>query len=132
MKKFANWVLNWSDAPPEAWYLVFEYVAFIMNRTAKEKLGWRTPVEALTGNTPDVSILLHFTFWEPVFIKNYDGSGKCFPSESNEIIVCFAGFSETVGHSMTFKVINESTKQVLYRSCLRKINKAVDILNVPH
>ena len=132
LKKFANWVLNWSDAPPEAWYLVFEYVAFIMNRTAKEKLGWRTPVEALTGNTPDVSILLHFTFWEPVFIKNYDGSGKCFPSESNEIIVRFVGFSETVGHSMTFKVFNESTKQVLYRSCLRKINKAVDILNVPH
>eukprot|EP00984_Skeletonema_dohrnii_P031889 scaffold24984_cov234-Skeletonema_dohrnii-CCMP3373.AAC.1 len=103
LKKFSNWVLNWSDAPPEAWFSVFEYVTFIMNRTAKETLDWRTPVEALTGQTPDISMLLHFTFWEPVFIKNYQGSGKNFPSESNEIIVRFIGFSEDIGHSCTFK-----------------------------
>ena len=34
VKKFSNWVLNWSGAPPEAWLLVFEYVTFVMNRTA--------------------------------------------------------------------------------------------------
>ena len=131
LKKFANWVLNWSDAPPQAWLLVFEYVAFIMNRTAKEKLGWRTPVEALTGNTPDISILMHFTFWEPVFIKNYRGSGKNFPSESNEILVRFVGYSESVGHSITFKVFNEDTQEILYRSCLRKVDENVDVVNVP-
>jgi hypothetical protein len=131
LKKFSNWVLNWSDAPPEAWFVVFEYVTFIMNRTAKESLNWRTPVEALTGQTPDISMLLHFTFWEPVFIKNYQGSGKNFPSESNEILVRFIGFSESIGHSATYKVFNEDTGQILFRSCLRKVDPATDVLNVP-
>ena len=48
-KKFSNCILNWSGAPPEAWLLVFEYVAFVMNGTARRTLNWRTPYEALTG-----------------------------------------------------------------------------------
>ena len=132
LKKFTNWVLNWSDAPPEAWYETFEYVCFIMNRTAKESLNWRTPVEALTGQTPDISMLLHFIFWEPVFIKNYQGSGKkSFPSASNEIIVRFIGYAEDIGHSCTFKVFNEDTNEILYRSALRKVDPDTDTLNVP-
>jgi len=131
LKKFTNWVLNWSDAPPEAWYETFEYVCFIMNRTAKENLNWRTPVEALTGQTPDISMLLHFIFWEPVFIKNYQSSGKSFPSDSNEIIVRFIGYAEDIGHSCTFKVFNEDTNEILYRSCLRKVNPDTDVINVP-
>eukprot|EP00985_Skeletonema_marinoi_P006359 scaffold2754_cov151-Skeletonema_marinoi.AAC.1 len=132
LKKFANWVLNWSDAPPEAWYAAFEYVTFVMNRTAKERLNWRTPVEALNGQTPDISMLLHFTFWEPVFIANYRDKGKKnFPSTSDEIIVRFVGFAEDVGHSCTFKVYNEETREILYRSSLRKVNPDTDILNVP-
>eukprot|EP00984_Skeletonema_dohrnii_P014343 scaffold6007_cov89-Skeletonema_dohrnii-CCMP3373.AAC.1 len=125
-------VLNWSDAPPEAWYAAFEYVTFIMNRTAKERLNWRTPVEALNGQTPDISMLLHFTFWEPVFIANYRDKGKKnFPSTSDEIIVRFVGFAEDVGHSCTFKVYNEETQEILYRSSLRKINPDTDVLNIP-
>jgi len=132
LKKFTNWVLNWSDAPPEAWYAAFEYVTFVMNRTAKERLNWRTPVEALNGQTPDISMLLHFTFWEPVFIANYRDKGKKnFPSTSDEIIVRFVGFAEDVGHSCTFKVYNEETREILYRSSLRKVNPDTDILNVP-
>ena len=131
LKKFANWVLNWSDAPAAAWFAAFEYVTFIMNRTAKESLNWRTPVEALTGQTPDISMLLHFTFWEPVFIKNYKGSGKNFPSESTEIIVRFIGYAEDVGHSCTFKVFNEETQEILYRSSLRKVNPDTDVIGVP-
>lgn len=101
--------MNWSDAPLESWYQAFEYVTFIMNRTAKELLNWRTPVEALTGQTPDISMLTHFTFWEPVFIGNYQGSGKNFPSESNEIIVRFVGYSEDVGQAVPSK---SSTRQL--------------------
>ena len=138
LKKFTNWVLNWSDAPDKSWFLAFEYVTFIMNRTANETLNWRTPVEALTGQTPDISMLLHFTFWEPVFIGNYRGSGvrgakkgKGFPSKSDEILVRFVGYSEDVGHSCTFKVWNEETEELLYRSSLRKVDPDTDVLNVP-
>ncbi len=105
-----------------------------MNRTSKETLNWRTPVEALTGQTPDISMLLHFTFWEwePVFIGNYRNTGKKgFPSDSDEILVRFIGFAEDVGHSCTFKVFNEETGEILYRSSLIKVNRETDVCNVP-
>ena len=85
VKKFSNWVLNWSGAPPEAWLLVFEYVAFVMVHTVRQALIWRTPYEALTGQTPDISVILHFTFWEQCLINKYSGSGKEFSLESNEV-----------------------------------------------
>ncbi len=119
-KKFSNWILRWSGAPPESWFLIFEYLTFIMNRTARRILGWRTPYEALHGQTPDISMLLHFKFWEKVAIKNYQ-AGKNFPSQPNEITVHFVGFAETVGHSMTFKVWNPTTKKLLFRSQLKKL-----------
>eukprot|EP00986_Skeletonema_menzelii_P007778 scaffold3101_cov93-Skeletonema_menzelii.AAC.1 len=77
-------------------------------------------------------MMLHFTFWEPVFIKNYRRmGGKKFPSESNEIIVRFIGYAEDVGHSCTFKVFNEETQEILYRSSLRKVDPTTDTLNIP-
>ena len=31
---------------------------------------WRPqPIQALTGQVPDISHFLHFTFWEPVYYK---------------------------------------------------------------
>jgi hypothetical protein len=120
LKKLANRIRNKSGCPPEMIMHVLEYVVFIWNRTARRILRWRTPIEALTGQTPDISMLLHFRFWQRVYISNYqqrDGTG--FPSESNEIEVRFIGFAETTGHAMTFKVYNPDTGAVLYRSRLR-------------
>ena len=128
VKKNTNWVLNWSGAPAETWLWAFEYVAYIMNRMARQSLNWRTPYEALYGQTPDVSIMLTFVFWELCYIRNYDQAGsKNFPSESNKIPVRVVGFSESVGHSITYKVYNEATGALLYRSHLRKIDHGADI-----
>ena len=98
-----------------------------MNRTARQSLNWRTPYEALYGQTPDVSIMLTFVFWELCYIRNYQAGSKNFPSESNEIPVRVVGFSESVGHSITYKVYNEATGALLYRSHLRKIDHGADI-----
>ena len=127
VKKNTNWVLNWSGAPPQAWMWAFEYVVFIMNRTARESLNWRTPFEALFGQTPDVSVMMTFVFWELCYIKNYQGDGSNFPSESNEIPVRMIGFAEDVGHSCTYIVFNEETMKVLYRSALKKIQRGSDV-----
>jgi len=118
-KKYANWIRNTSGAPPEAMFHILKYVCFVWNRTARKLLGWRTPCEALTGQTPDVSMLLTFRFWQGCYIKNYQEPGTGFPSQSNEIFVNFLGFAETVGHQMTFIVRNPLTGAILYRSGVR-------------
>ena len=92
-KKYANWIRNTSGAPPEAMFHILKYVCFVWNRTARKLLGWRTPCEALTGQTPDVSMLLTFRFWQGCYIKNYQEPGTGFPSQSNEIFVNFLGFA---------------------------------------
>ena len=121
MKKYVNWVLNTSGAPPEAWFFALEYVVFIWNRTARKSLDFRTPHEAIFGSTPDISVLLQFEFWEPVLIQNYRPSAG-FPSESTEIAVRVVGYAENVGHDITFKVWNEETQQLLFRSRLKKFS----------
>ena len=68
-----------------------------------------------------------FVFWELCYIRNYQAGSKNFPSESNEIPVRVVGFSESVGHSITYKVYNEATGALLYRSHLRKIDHGADI-----
>ena len=106
---------------------MFEYVAFVMNRTAQRTLNWCTPYEALTGQTPDISVILHFTFWEQCLIKKYSGSGQAFPSTSIEVAVRCVGPAENVGHSLTFKAWNETTQELLYRSRVKKITTDQDI-----
>jgi len=117
LKKYANWISNTSGAPPQATFLILKYVYFIFNRTAQGNLSWRTPCEAMNGQIPDVSMLLH---WQRVYIKDYcEQLGTGFPLRSNEVLCHFAGFAETAGRSMPFLVWNPATKRLLHHSSLR-------------
>ena len=80
-------------------------------------------MEALTGSTPDVSVLLRFTFWEPVYFRMDDSD---FPSESRELRGHFVGVSESVGHALTYKVLTDDTLRVLSRSALRSASHSQD------
>jgi len=73
-------------------------------------------MEALTGSTPDISPMLQFHFWEPVYYAIEDAS---FPSDSNEKFGHFVGIAETVGDALTFKVLTDDTQKIIYRSAVR-------------
>ena len=96
--------------------MALQYVCFILNRTAHQKLKWRTPLELWSGSTPDISMVLLFIFYERVYYQRVETS---FPSDSRENIGRFAGFSEYVGHQMTFKVVTPDNK-IIHRSMIRK------------
>jgi hypothetical protein len=113
-----NHVLNVSRCPPEFWLFGMKYVIFILNRMALEVLGWRTPYEALTGSTPDISMISRFKFWD-LIIYATDDSKKAFPSRGNESMANFIGFSESVGHLMTYILYTHDTQQVIYRSRIK-------------
>ena len=116
IKPLVNTLLNLCGAPAYCWLLALTYVCFVLNHTAVGSLHWRTPIEKLTGSTPDISSLLCFQFWEPVYYKLDDSS---FPSESTEKLGRFVGISEHVGHALTFKVLTDDTKKIIHRSRIR-------------
>jgi hypothetical protein len=70
----------------------------------------------LLGITVDVSPLLRFHWYQPVFYAVDDVS---FPSSSHEAMGYFVGISTNMGHTMTFKVLTEDTHKVIVRSQVR-------------
>ena len=81
IKCWTNTVMNRSGAPANCWLLCLIYVCYLLNHIAHSALDGKIPLLALTGITPDISIILHFTFYQPVFYATYD---QHFPSESEE------------------------------------------------
>jgi hypothetical protein len=120
MKSRVNITMNCTGY---AWLLCIQYVSFLYNHISHRSLDWRTPLQLLTSETSDISILLHFTFWEEVYFTNVNSG---FPSDTTEDSGYFVGFGDDVGYCMTFKVLSKTTQLILYRSNVRS---AVDGLN---
>ena len=84
IKTSANCILDQFGAPAETWLLALKYVAYILNRVAHESLGYKTPLQALNGQRPDISALLRFHFWQPVYytLDEDENTGYSQPEEN--------------------------------------------------
>src|SRR5687768_15620841 len=91
----------------------------ILNHTANASIGNAIPIQVLTGATPDISAILQFDFYEPVYYKVEESH---FPSMSNEKFGRFVGISEHVGHALTFMILAEDTQKIIHRSVVRTAN----------
>jgi hypothetical protein len=112
IKRLCNTILDRSWAPAYTWLLCLMYVCFLLNNTWCEAID-DIPIRMSTGSTNDISPLLCFQFWEPVYYKLDDSD---FPSDSREKCGHFVGISESVGHAMTFKILTDETLKVIHRS----------------
>ncbi len=110
IKRAHKRVMNRTGAPAGFWFLCMLYVIFVLNHMAFKSLGWRTPLEKLTGVTPDRSAIVKFQFWEPVYYMRNEAG---FPSESSEALGNFVGFAENIGHNLTYKVWDPELCKVL-------------------
>ena len=115
IKATTNRVMNLSGAPANTWLLALIYVCLLLNHLASAALGWKTPQQVLTGQRPDISPFLHFSFYEPVYYHAYSDS---FPSASNEEQGWWVGIATHVGDVLTYKILNKHHK-VIYRSAIR-------------
>ena len=116
IKSWTNTVMNRSGAPANCWLLCLIYVCYLLNHIACTPLDGKIPLLALTGITPDISIILLFTFCQPVFYATYD---QHFPSESEESAGYWVGFGEHCGDAMTHKILDHDTQKIIYRSAVR-------------
>ena len=105
-------------------------MCYVLNHIACCALDGKIPLLALTGITPDISIILLFTFYQPVFYATYD---QHFPSESEERAGYWVGFGEHCGDAMTHKILDHDTQKILYRSAVRpKKSSTPNHRLVPH
>ena len=107
---------NRSRAPANCWLLCLIYVCYLLNHISCAALDGKICLFALTGITPDISIILLFTFYQPVFYVTYD---KNFPSESEERAGYWVGFGEHCGDAMTHNFLEHETQKIIYRSAVR-------------
>jgi hypothetical protein len=72
------------DQDPEAlWDNGFEHTDEIRQNVARNNLGWRTPLEVLTGDTPDISDLLDFGYYDWVWY--WDPTSARFPADPRKL-----------------------------------------------
>ena len=116
IKSWTNTVMNRSGAPANCWLLCLIYVCYLLTYIACSALDGKIPLLALTGMTPDISIILLFTFYQPVFYATYD---QHFPSESEERAGYWVGFGEHCGDAMTHKILDHDTQKIIYRRAIR-------------
>ena len=100
--------------PPELWYLCICYVAYILNRVSDPTLNNRQPIMVATGSVADISAITTFQWLEPVYFK-HNGQQFTYP-DTGEGFGYFVGIADNVGHTMTYKIWNKSTKKVVERS----------------
>ena len=122
--------MNRSGAPANCWLLCLIYVCYQLNHIACTALDGQIPLFALTGIAPDISIILLFTFYQPVFYATYDQN---FPSESEERAGYWVGFGEYCGDALTHKILDHDTQKIIYRSAVRpKKSSTPNHMLAPH
>ena len=121
VKRITNRILAHSGADASLWLEAIQYVCFVLNHVAHPSLDYCVPLEVLKGCVQDISPILVFRWYEPVYYMVDDSS---FPSKSVEARGRFVGFAENVGHIMTFQILTDDTKRIICRSSVRSAIKA--------
>jgi hypothetical protein len=83
LKKHVRRIMSKTKTPKRLWDFCASYVAELRCLTAQPlySLHGRTPYEIVTGNTPDISEYIAFSWYQPVWY--YDRTN--FPEETNHI-----------------------------------------------
>ena len=112
--------MNTSGCPACCWLLCLQYICVVLNHLASPTPHGICLVQALEGTTPDISFLLHFSFYEPVYYR-IDSSGPDLnlASSSNEKTSYWVGFADNQGDRLTWRILTEETQRIIIRSGIR-------------
>ena len=105
-----------TGSPTAYWILCTKYVVYLQNRLylpCTPASSKNIPLEVATGQQPDVSALLAFHRYQPVYFKNPKVSYPCNTQVRSGRII---GIAEHQGDALIFLVLDDETFQVLARS----------------
>ena len=127
IKSNVNKIMDHTGSPAYLWFYCTEYVSFLLNHRAHKSLKWKTPIEKAFGYTPDITVLLQYAYYEPIYYFDHEQS---FP-HTKELPGHFIGIAENIGDALTYYVLT-TNKTVLARSVLRSaltvINKRSELI----
>jgi hypothetical protein len=112
-------IMHRSQAPEALWDHGFEHTDQIRQNTARQNLGWRTPLEVLMGDTPAISNLLDFKNYDWVWY--WDPSNARFPADHREL-GRWLGRNHAHGPAMCFKVSKPNIYFIIRSSCTTLTN----------
>jgi Reverse transcriptase (RNA-dependent DNA polymerase) len=116
IKEYTNNILNRTGAPPSTWLLCMTYVCHLLNHLACASLDYKIPLTVMDGHTRDISVFQHYYFFQPVYYRFYDSS---FPSDNQERSGKWVGIAPNVGDALTYKILSDTTKKIIYTSVIR-------------
>ena len=121
-KCYTNTVMNTSGCPACCWLLCLQNICVVLNHLASPTLQGICPVQALEGTTPDISFMLHFSFYEPVYYRIDSSEPDLnFPSSSNEKKGYWVGFADNQGDCLTWRILTADTQKIIIRSGIRSV-----------
>ena len=113
-KRYTNTVMNTSGCLACCWLLCLQYICVVLHHLASPTLQGICPVQALQGTTPDISFMLHSSFYEPVYYRIDSSEPDLnFPSSSNEDKGYWVGFSNNPGDHLTWRILTEDTHKII-------------------
>ena len=115
LKRQVSVLLDRTGAPDHLWMLALEHAGYVWNRSSGDRNQQRTPLEVQSGDTPDISALLMYSFYEKVYY--YDPQQR-FPN-TKEAAGWFVGVAENIGDALCYKILAEDGKTILHRSVVR-------------
>ena len=91
------------QVPPRLWDFGIVWICEITNITvlSSRYAAGRTPLEIITGETPDISEYIDFSFYDWISYRSNAGLGE-------ESLECWLGISHKVGQLMSYWILTIS------------------------
>ena len=113
-KRYTNTVMNTSGCLACCWLLCLPYICVVLHHLASPTRQGICPVQALQGTTPDISFMLHSSFYEPVYYRiEFSEPDFHLPSSSNEKKGYWVGFADNPGDRLTWRILTEDTQKII-------------------
>ena len=74
IKAWTNTSLNRTGAPTNCWLVCMSYVCYLLNHISCESLKGPIPLTKHNGVTPDISIIMIYTFYQSVYYAYHNQS----------------------------------------------------------
>jgi len=96
-------VMNRHRCPEALWCFGMDYTSVLRQQIARPRLGDRSPLKKLTGETPDISEFTKFDFYE--FVIYYDPNDSGEDGKARRKLARWLGPAKSVGQALCYYLL---------------------------